>query len=159
MRRCSILTILEVYHWSNSWQPSTNAWETAVLKAEMERGDLVAWLRNEPRKAWSLCIPYQRRGEDRPLYPDLIVFRRVKGKLQVDLLDPHNPQLADAVEKAVGLARYAGKHGDYFGRIELITVGKDGDIKRLNLNKEAIREKVLPVKETAHLEALFVGQA
>jgi type III restriction enzyme len=135
-----------------------NTWEAAVLNTEMESGNLVAWLRNEPRKPWSLCIPYRRRGEDRPLYPDLLVFRRVKGRVRVDLLDPHDTQRSDAVEKAVGLAQYAGKHGEYFGRIELIVVGTDGRIKRLDVNKEAIREKVLPAKETAYLEALFEGQ-
>ncbi len=65
----------------------------------------------------------------------------------------------DAVEKATGLARYAERHGDYFGRIELIIVGKDGEIRRLNVKKEAIREKVLSVQERGHLEALFAGQA
>jgi hypothetical protein len=57
-----------------------------------------------------------------------------------------------------GVAEYAGKYGEYFGRIELIVVGNDGRIKRLDVNKEAIREKVLPAKETAYLEALFEGQ-
>jgi len=98
-----------------------------------------------------------RKGEDRPPYPDMIIFNRNKGKLQVDLLDPHNPELDDAVEKAVGLARYAQKHGDLFGRIELISLGPDGEIKRLNVNKASVREKVLPVGDTAHLEALFEG--
>ncbi len=136
---------------------NANSWEIAVLKSEMEGGNLVAWLRNYPRKPWSFCVPYLRKGEDRPLYPDLIIFNRIKGKLQVDLLDPHNPELSDAVEKAVGLARYAQKHGDLFGRIELISLGPDGQIKRLNVNRESVREKVLPVKDARHLEALFEG--
>ena len=138
---------------------NANTWESAVLKTAMESDDFVAWLRNYPRKPWSLAIPYKRRGEDRPLYPDLIIFRRVNDKLLMDLLDPHNPELGDAVEKAVGLADYAKKHGEFFGRIELIRVERDGQVKRLNVNREAIREKVLSVGDPAHLEALFEGQA
>ena len=138
---------------------NANTWEAAVLKAEMERDGFVAWLRNVPRKPWSFCVPYQRRGEDRPLYPDLIIFRREKGKLRVDLLDPHDSSRTDAVDKAVGLARYAGRHGDSFGRIELIVVGGKGEIKRLDVNRESIREKVKQVGSDAHLDALFQGQA
>ena len=138
---------------------NANSWEAAVLKAEMERDGFVAWLRNFPRKPWSLCVPYRHRGEDRPLYSDLIIFRREKGRLRVDLLDPHDSGLADAKDKAVGLARYADRHGDSFGRIELIVVGSKGEIKRLDVNRESIREKVRQVGDAAHLDALFEGQA
>lgn len=138
---------------------NANTWEAAVLKAEMERDGFVAWLRNFPRKPWSFCVPYLRRGEDRPLHPDLIVFRREKGKLRVDLLDPHDSGRTDAVDKAVGLARYAERHGDSFGRIELIVVRSKGEIKRLDVNRESIREKVKQVGSDAHLDALYEGQA
>jgi len=82
----------------------------------------------------------------------------LKKQKKVDLLDPHNAGLPDAVGKAVGLARYAEKHGDFFDRIELIVVAPNGHIKRLNVNREAIREKVKTVTSTPHLEALFEGQ-
>lgn len=138
---------------------NANTWEEAVLDTERGGDGFIAWLRNYPRKAWSLCVPYVHRGEDRPLYPDLIVFRRVKNTLRVDLLDPHDSGLTDAVDKAVGLARFAEKHGDSFGRIELIVVGNKGDIKRLDVNREGIREKVKQVGSRAHLDALFERQA
>lgn len=35
-----------------------NSWEEGVLKEEQAQPDYVCWLRNPPRKAWSLCIPY-----------------------------------------------------------------------------------------------------
>ena len=139
---------------SGNFPWNANTWESAVLESEMNAKGFVAWLRNEPRKSWSLCIPYGR-GEDRPMYPDMIVFRKIKGSVQVDLLDPHDPGLRDAVDKAVGLARYAGRHGDFFGRIELVILAKDGEIKRLDVKKEDIREKVLQVKDMAYLQALF----
>lgn len=138
---------------------TANTWESAVLKAEMAGPDFTAWLRNLPRKFWSLCIPYLHKGEHRPLYPDLLVFRRRKGKVVVDILDPHDSGLPDAVDKAVGLAMFADKHGEYFGRIELITLGSNGEIQRLDVNREEIRAKVKTIDSAAHLDALFEGQA
>ncbi len=88
------------------------------------------------------------------MYPDLLVFRKEKGKVRVDLLDPHSSALADAPEKAVGLAKYASKHGNTFGRIEVIRVEK-GKIRRLQLHKEFVRNKVLVVKSKEHLDQLF----
>lgn len=138
---------------------NANTWETAALRAELEAPGFVAWLRNPPRKPWSFCVSYLHGGEHRPLYPDLIIFRNVNGRVVVDVLDPHNSGLPDAVDKAVGLAMYAQKHGDRFGRIELIVVGRSGEIKRLDLNRESVRNKVKTVESVAHLEALFEGKA
>ncbi len=137
---------------------NANTWEKAVLQSEIAKTGFVAWLRNYPRKPWSFCVPYIRGGEDCSLYPDLLIFRRVKGKIVVDILDPHDSRLSDAVDKAVGLARFAEKHGDYFGRIELIVLGSGCEIKRLDVNREAIREKVKVITSPAHLDALFKGQ-
>ena len=116
---------------------------------------MILLLRNLPRKPWSLCITYGHGGQEKPFYPDLIVFRREKAGLRIDLLDPHNPKLDDAVNKAHALARYAERHGDCFGRIELIAVDDKGQLKRLDVNKEEFREKVNKVRDTAHLKALF----
>ncbi|MGH9463751.1 MAG: hypothetical protein ACRD1X_21320, partial [Vicinamibacteria bacterium] len=130
-----------------------NSWEAAVLNEEMKRTDFLAWLRFIPRRDWSLCIPYGS-GEDKPLYPDFVILRKDKGKVRVDLLDPHNPALSDAWEKAVGLARYAHKHGDAYGRIELVRVEK-GHIQRLALQNGAVRDKVMAAKSNDALERLF----
>jgi hypothetical protein len=73
----------------------------------------------------------------------------------VDILDPHDPSRDDAVWKAVGLAQFARQHGDFFGRIEMIIVGKDNQIKRLNVNNESICDKVLPVRDASHLQTLY----
>jgi type III restriction enzyme len=137
---------------------NANSWETAVLRSEMAKPDFIAWLRNFPRKPWSFCVPYVRGSEDCPLYPDFLLFRRVKGKIVVDILDPHDSGLRDAVDKAIGMVRFAEKHGDYFGRIELIILGPKDEIKRLDVNRESIREKVKVVTSPAHLDALFKGQ-
>lgn len=130
-----------------------NDWEAGVLKAALENKNVVAWYRNDKRKAGSLCIPYGR-GEKKALYPDLLVFRREKGKLKVDILDPHGEQFADNAEKAAGLASFARKHGDMFGRIEFIRVVKKR-IAPLSLHDATMREKVEAVRDDKHLDDLF----
>ncbi len=132
-----------------------NNWETNVLKEELGRGDVVGWFRNVPRKTWAFCVPFQMHGEYRPFYPDFLVFRKEKKKIVADVLDPHESGLSDAVEKAKGLAVYAGKHGSRFGRIELIVIGKDDKILRLDLTKETVRDKVLRLSGKDHLDQLF----
>lgn len=70
-------------------------------------------------------------------------------------MDPHDISLADAVYKARGLADFALKHGDRFGRIELIVVSSKGQLKRLDVNREGVREKVKKVENRTSLKALF----
>jgi type III restriction enzyme len=131
-----------------------NTWETQVLTEELGREDVIAWLRNQDRKAWSLCIPYLDAGECKPLYPDFLVLRDTRDGIVVDLLDPHSIDLADAPSKAAGLAQYAAKHAHEYGRIELIIV--DGNqLKRLDLADETIRNRVKGVTTHEHLRQLF----
>jgi type III restriction enzyme len=135
-----------------------NKWETAVLQAELAKPEVTGWLRNIPRKAWALCVPYKMGDDNRAAFPDLIIFRTEKKKIIVDLLEPHDSGLPDAVDKAKGLAEYAKRHGDQFGRIELIVVNDNGEIKRLNVNLESIRDQVLQVTSKPHLDHLFQEQ-
>ena len=132
-----------------------NGWEETVLAAALAETGALGWLRNIPRQEWSFTIPYEQDGEDRPLYPDLLVLRKASGKIVADVLEPHATAYADSWAKAVGLAKFARDHGDQgFGRIELITkVGKT--MKRLDLNKSAVRDKVLSVQNNQHLKQLF----
>jgi type III restriction enzyme len=131
-----------------------NKWETRVVEEELGKGEVVGWLRNPPRKPWSLCVPYTLGGEQRPLYPDFLFVRSDSGGLVVDLLDPHRMDLEDAPAKAAGLARYADKHHHEFGRIELIIVEGD-EIKRLDLADELVRERVRGVNDHTHLRRLY----
>lgn len=140
---------------ANHYAADLNKWEAQVMEDELQQPGVAGWLRNMPRKAWSLSIPYHLEGEDRPLYPDFIIVRKAKGKLVMDLLDPHSSGLADAMAKARGLAEYAQKHGDHFGRIELIAKDAKGNLKRLDLNDETVRDKVKKVGDKAHLDLLF----
>jgi type III restriction enzyme len=81
-------------------------------------------------------------------------FEGPAGRVVVDILDPHHTGLADAAAKAVGLAQYAAKHADKFGRIELIIVVGD-NVKRLDLKDEVVREKVKLVTTREQLERLY----
>lgn len=131
-----------------------NTWESRVITEELARPDVIAWLRNPDRKDWSFCVPYDGPDGDRPLYPDFLIIRSVAGELVVDILDPHRPSLDDAPTKARGLAKFAAKHADRFGRIETIII-EDDQVKRLNLCDDYIRENVLGVQTTQHLRQLF----
>lgn len=136
--------------------PATlNKWESAVLTEELRREENVTWLRNLPRKPWAIAVPYEPAGKLRAFYPDFIFVRAQGDKLVVDLMDPHHIDLADAPAKAVGLAKYAAKHADQFGRIELIIVRANKDILPIDLIDEAKRDQVLEVKTKEHLNLLF----
>ncbi len=130
-----------------------NRWEEKVLNQETKQTGHAAFLRNVPRKSWSLCVPYGLDNSD-AMFPDLLLFRRLKGKIVVDVLEPHSDHFADAVAKAQGLARFAGQHGDLFGRIDIMQV--EGDvIKSLRLQDRKIREKVLRMSKPEDLLALY----
>jgi type III restriction enzyme len=131
-----------------------SGWETIVLKEEISRKDFAGWLRNVDRKPWALTIPYEMDNETKAAYPDFIILRRVGKRTIVDLLEPHDTTRTDAVYKAKGFARYAEKHGEFYGRIELIEVVK-GKTKRLNIADEMVREKVKRISNSEDLHSLF----
>ena len=135
--------------------PSTlTSWERQVIEGEIARTDFGGWLRNPPRKPWSLRIPYELDGL-KALYPDFLVFRHDKNDdVLVDILDPHLIDMADAPAKAKGLADYAAKHGDLFGRIELIIV-RDAALRRIDLRDEEKRRRVQAVTSNQHLRVLY----
>lgn len=137
-----------------------NSWEKAVLEEEQDRDDFVSWLRNEDRKSWALCIPYQIDRETRSAYPDLLIIRRDDKKAYVaDLLEPHRPDLDDNLPKAKGFAEYA-RLNPGLGRIELIRI-PNNDIsglrrfKRLDMAKSEIQNKVLRATNNEELNHIF----
>lgn len=131
-----------------------NTWERATLAEELGRKDLVGWLRNPDRKPWSLCVPYEMGRDTKGCYPDFIVIRRVGKSLVADIVDPHLLSYEDAWHRAKGLAKYAAKHADKFGRIEMIRV-EDGRVERIDVMDEKWRDRVLNVSTNAHLRELF----
>lgn len=134
------------------------SWEAEVIKMELEKEEVIAWLRNVDRKTWSLEIPY-RDGGNKPLYPDIIIVRKIGEDFVFDILEPHNPSLDDNVAKAIGLAEFASKEWNLFDRIQLIRKrrGPDGIERyyRLNMNNHVIQEKVLAITHKNQLNRLF----
>lgn len=138
-----------------------NGWESGVIDEEEQRDDFVCWLRNPPRKPWSLSIPYKLNGIDKPAYPDFLIVRKddkSKFGYVVDILEPHNQSFNDNLGKAQGFAEYA-RENTGIGRIELIRKEKnevnEDKFKRLDLSKREIREKVLRAINIAELNHIF----
>lgn len=133
-------------------------WEAEVLALELAGSDVVGWLRNVDRQLWSLEIPYESGGQIVPMFPDLIVVRKVADDYIFDILEPHNPALGDNFEKAVGFAKFAEQHGALFGRIEMIRAangafGRNGFVS-LNFNETGVRKKVNLINSNPQLDAL-----
>ena len=147
---------------NGEFRADLGTWETAVLAEELRRTGFVAWLRNVDRQPWSLEIPYDTGGAVRPMFPDLLIVRKDAKAWSFDILEPHDPTRADNVSKAVGLAKFAEKHGHLFGHIELIRkhqVGGKGSYLRLDFNNLAIRRDTARVTMPAQLDGVFAQHA
>lgn len=131
-----------------------SGWEPKVVTQTLADPQVVGWLRSVDRKPWALCVPYKKGGVWAGAYPDFLMFRRTVGGIVVDIVDPHLLSDQEAPFRAAGMADFAAKHHDFFGRIELIIV--DGNkIKRLDLIDPVVRRKVSEVTTHAHLRQLF----
>lgn len=130
-----------------------NSWEEPLLMEAMQEDGFVGWLRNLDRRDWALCIPYELGGT-KPFYPDFIIFRRLHGKVVVDILEPHDSSRADTWAKAKGLAEFADTHGMDFGR--LIIARKSGDgFEKADMNDKDTRKKARAMQSQSDLESLF----
>ena len=140
-----------------------NDWEDGVIEEEERRPDFVCWLRNVPNAKWALRIPYDAEGVKKAMYPDFLVVRRdplSTDGFVFDLLEPHSPALADNLQKAKGLAQYAGEETK-FGRIQLIRKVRDAGgrtaFRRLDFCKGEIRAKVLRATTLEELNGIFAS--
>ena len=136
-----------------------NNWEEGVLIEEQGKADYVCWLRNPPRKPWSLCIPYEMGGEQKPAYPDFVIIRKDSDdEYVVDILEPHDPTRIDNLGKARGFAEYA-RQNPGVGRIQLIRMAKDAvghnRFKRLDMAMSAVRDKVSHAMTNDELDHIF----
>ncbi len=133
-------------------------WEREVLEEELQRHDVVAWLRNVDRKDWSLEIPYQDGAEERPLFPDLVIVRQDGSTFLFDVLEPHDPSLRDNFAKARGLARFAERHGHLYSRLQLIRKVRSGGrdvFRRLDVGRLNVRRMVQDVADNNQLDDVF----
>jgi type III restriction enzyme len=137
-----------------TFRTTLSTWEEGVLRGEMKRDDFAGWLRNVDRKPWSLEVPYQVDGTWKPMYPDMLIVRAVGDGFVFDILEPHDDSRADNLYKAQGLALFAEKHGDKFGRIQLIR--KKGDsFVRLEMNKTAVRDRIRQAASNPAIDSIF----
>lgn len=140
------------------FKASLNDWESGLIKEELQNG-AVAWLRNLDRKKWSLEIPYKVDGVTTSMFPDLVIVRADERGYVFDVLEPHDPSRKDNYPKAVGLAEFAEKHGEYFGRIQLIRKAKGANRRdhffRLDMGKLNVRNKVRGVTSNEQLDRIF----
>lgn len=131
-----------------------NKWESAVLAERLEDQNVIAWLRNEPRKDWALCLRRRENNVWGKVYPDFIFVRRLGAELRVDIADPHDQTRPDALSKAQGLAEYAKTYGHKLGEVDLI--GKVGNqFVTLHLQDEKTRKAVEEAKSNDSLALLF----
>jgi hypothetical protein len=144
----------------DGWYPiaGLNGWEKIVVHKEAARLNCVAWYRNPSvSSADSLGITYQDgvTANWRAMHPDFIVFNEIDGKVVPSIVDPHGTHLDDALTKLRGLAHYAMEYGDVFHRIDSIAGGTGGELRVLDMKKEAVRDAVLNSKQSA--PELFAG--
>ncbi|MDR5599706.1 DEAD/DEAH box helicase family protein [Paenibacillus larvae] len=141
-----------------TFETSLNPWESGVVTEELNNG-AVCWLRNLDRKKWSLEIPYEISGVTTSMFPDLVVVRSDAQGYVFDILEPHDPSRKDNYPKVVGLAKFAEKHWDIFGRIHLIRLKKGVDGRehfyRLDMGKTTIRNKVRGITSNEELDRIF----
>jgi type III restriction enzyme len=148
---------------NGTFRADLGTWEQEVLQEELADSSVIGWLRNVDRKSWSLEIPYEEAGSVRPMFPDLLVVRQDSKGLLFDILEPHDPSLKDNAAKALGLAKFAEKHWNLFGRIQLIRKKKGADgverYFRLDVGNDAVRKKVLAVTTNNQLDHVFDDEA
>ena len=131
-----------------------NDLERAVLDQEMAQPGAVTWYRNPPRATKeSLAIAYKdsSAGPYKAVRPDFIFFsEKYGGGIVANIVDPHGHWMADAHPKLRGLADFAEKYGDSYGRIE--AVSKIGDTLRvLDLTKSSVRQAICDAEDAKTL--------
>lgn len=130
-----------------------NSWEREFLEWAMTQNGFVAWLRNVPRKDWALCIPYDLAGEQ-PFYPDFVIIRDSGGKLDVDILEPHDDSRKDTWAKVRGMARFAEKHHIHYGRM-IVGRKSGGRLQIIDVSNASVRRRAIGMQSPNDLDALF----
>ncbi|MCY3678949.1 MAG: hypothetical protein OXH66_15400 [Gemmatimonadetes bacterium] len=76
--------------------------------------------------------------------------------MNVSIVDPHGPHLADALPKLRGLAEFAEEHGESFHRIESVARMPGGVLRVLDLMEPSVREAVAKAHDA---ESLYQSEA
>ena len=139
---------------NGQFQAKLTSWESLVLSEESKRADFFCWLRNYPRKPWSIAVSYKNAsGQDALSFPDFVVFRKTETGIVADLLEPHWGE--DSLRKAKGLSEFVEKNPTSFGRVQCIRISNHGPAKRIDLRKKVVRERVMALADNDAFVALF----
>lgn len=129
-------------------------WEPITLKEERRHTDFVCWLRNQERKPWALCIPYEYGNETHRMYPDFIIVRKNSGGgYEYGLLEPHRDDKKDNLAKAKGLVKYVQECPNV-DRVQMLR--KKGDrMLRLDFTSLGVQERVMGCNTEPEFDAVF----
>lgn len=138
--------------WTTSW--SSRSSRTPSIRAEMKRRGFKFWYRNPPRPTQdSLGIAYVEGDTTKIMRPDFLFFAEEgKGKVVVDIVDPHNIDWADGLPKLQGLARFAETHAHAFRRIEAVAE-VNGKLRVLDLMRPEVREAAMSANSAKEVYA------
>ena len=133
-------------------------WEPITLAEERKHPNYVCWLRNQDRKPWAVCIPYEYGNEIHRMYPDFLIVRKDgNGGYEYSLLEPHRDDKKDNLAKAKGLVKYA-ERCDKVARIQMLRLvhSVSGDrMLRLDFTKLAVRDGVKKCVTEADFDIVF----
>lgn len=133
-------------------------WEPITLAEERIHPQYVCWLRNQDRKPWALCIPYEYGNETHRMYPDFLIVRNDgNGGYEYSLLEPHRDDKKDNLAKAKGLAKYVQECPNV-SRVQMLRKvhHASGDrMLRLDFCKMTVRNKVFSCVTDADFDLVF----
>lgn len=132
-------------------------WEPITLEEERKNPNYICWLRNQDRKPWALCIPYEYGNEFHRMYPDFIIVRKNdEGGYEYGLLEPHRDDKKDNLAKAKGLVNYA-RECPNVDRVQMLRK-KGNRMLRLELTSRAVQEKVLACIAESDFDKVFTSE-
>lgn len=133
-------------------------WEPITLTEERKHPDYVCWLRNQDRKPWALCIPYEYGNETHRMFPDFIIVRNDnRGGYEYGLLEPHRDDKKDNLAKAKGLVKYVQECPNV-DRVQMLRKTKTSageKMLRLEFTSRTVQEKVTKCVTDADFDTVF----
>jgi type III restriction enzyme len=118
-----------------------SSWEARVLTTELERDDVVGWYRNPTGGPHAIAVPWGEPGSQRMLYPDFVIFTDRDGEVSVSLIDPHQPNQGDTIQKWLALGEYAEKNTSRLDRVWAVIDEKGSDdLLFLDLKTQTARD-------------------
>ena len=91
------------------------------------------------------------------MYPDFVFFHETEEGIKPSIVDPHSYALADAGPSRRGLARYAERHGELFGRIDAVISDEAGKLLRLDLKDPTVQAALESVDGKDQILQLFAA--